>query len=101
MNNYLHSRIWNTAISFLALSLLVTAVAGPRRLPPESLFPQTWSMHWEGSGGQRLSEDFEIHEANPRYQFGPFLHEYHWFGLPTVELPPTKEQRRLVGTLVE
>jgi len=92
---------WDLANSVLAALLLVTVVGGPRRLPPEGMLLQTWSMHWEGPDGKRVSDDFNVQTFNPRHEFDPFLHEYHWFGSATMEPPPLPGRNRLVGRFVE
>src|ERR1700689_4345070 len=88
---------WNVTNSVLAALLVLTAFGGPRRLPPDGLLLQTWSMHWVGPDGKPQSENFTIQTFNPRQEFGPFLHEYHWFGPPTMEPPVMPGSNRLIG----
>ena len=106
--------LWDVANGILAALLLITLVGGPRRLPPDWLTPQTWSLRWEGPDGKPLSTNFIFQTFRAREKFGPFLHEYHWFGRPTIDMPvlpdtklpseiqvPPGEHKRLLGTFVE
>lgn len=95
MNPRYRPSFWGIANGILAVWLVITLVGGPRRLAPDWMTLQTWSMHWEGPDGRPLSTNFIFQTSKPRQEFGPFLHEYHWFGPPTIEMPVPPNTRVL------
>jgi len=89
--------LWDVANGILAAWLVITLAGGPRRLPPDWLVQQTWSMHYAEPDGRPISTNFIFQTFKAREQFGPFIHEYHWFGPPTIEMPVLPGKSALSG----
>lgn len=89
--------LWDVANGILAALLVITLAGGPRRLPPDWLVQQTWSMHYAEPDGRPISTNFIFQTFKAREQFGPFIHEHHWFGPPTIEMPVLPGKSALSG----